>query len=223
MGKRHQISLFYYLKPAIILIAVIRKPYSAAMVKYLFWFPEFKTVVKLLNEGKSIGEIKMLNETENLFNARTAYRGKTIFNAIAARIEVIPQDFIELCVKTDISSQKLIAVIAVMAAESLFYDFMYEVYREKLLMGDKTMTASDFAQFFRNKQVQDEKVAAWIDITFNRLGWAYRNVLLSSSLIKNHKKNEWTIEKPVINRQLTGVLYKEKMEAFYTALTGETL
>jgi len=193
------------------------------MTKYMFWFTEFKTVARLLNEGKNMGEIKALNEAENLLNVKTVNRRKTIFNAIAARINAIPKDFIELCGKTDISTQKLIAVIAVMAAESLFYDFMYEVYREKHIMGDKTMTASDFFQFFKNKQVQDEKVATWTDITFNRLGRAYRNVLLQSNLLKNHKKNEWVVEKPIINRQLADVLDKAKMGAFYSALTGEAL
>jgi hypothetical protein len=179
-------------------------------------------MVGLLNEGKNIGEIRAFNEAENLFNAKTAYRSKTIFNAIAARIEAIPESLIELCGKTDVLTQKIIAVIAVMAAESLFFDFMYEVYREKLVMGDKIMTAGDFTLFFRNKQVQDGKVAAWTDITFNRLGRAYRNVLLYSNFIKSLKKNVWAIEKPVINRQLTYALYKEKMEFFYAALTGET-
>jgi len=176
-----------------------------------------------LNEGKNMDEIKILNETENLFNAKTAYRGKTIFNAVAARIGAIPKDFIELFEKADISTQKLIIVIAVMAAESLFFDFMYEVYKEKLTMGDKTMTVSDFVQFFKNKQVQDEKVAGWTDKTFNRLGWAYRNVLLLSNLMKNTGKNEWAVEKPVINRQLADVLHKTKMGVFYSALTGEAL
>jgi hypothetical protein len=202
---------------------MIRKPYSAVMTKYLFWFTEFKTVTRLLNEGKNMDEIKVLNEAENLLNVKTVYRRKTIFNTIAARINAIPKDFIELCGKTDISTQKLIAVIAVMAVESLFYDFMYEVYREKLRMGDKTMTPSDFTLFFRNKQIQDERIAAWTDITFNRLGRAYRNVLLKSGLIKNQKKNEWVVEKPVINRQLIDTLYKTKMEGFYYALTGEKL
>jgi len=202
---------------------MIRKPYSAAMTKYLFWFTEFKTIVRLLNDGKNMVEIKTLNETENLLNVKTAYRKKTVFNAIIARINAIPQDLIKLCGETDISTQKLIAVIAIMAVESLFYDFIYEVYREKLITGDKTMTIGDFTLFFRNKQIQDERIASWTDITFNRLGRAYRNVLLKSSLIKNHKKNEWFIEKPIINKQLAAALYKAKMEIFYYALTGEAL
>jgi hypothetical protein len=191
------------------------------MTKYLFWFPEFKIVAKLLNEGRTMGEIRALNEGENLFKARTPYRGQTIFNAIAARIEAIPQEYIQLSEKTDVSTQKLIAVIAVMAAESLFFDFVYEIYREKLITGDRIIAASDFTQFFRNKQVQDEKVASWTDITLNRLGRAYRNVLLQSGLLKNSKKNEWVVEKPVINRLLVEVIHKTQMDVFYAALTGE--
>ncbi|MDR2730011.1 MAG: DUF1819 family protein, partial [Treponema sp.] len=58
-------------------------------------------MVRLLNEGRSMSEIEALNRTENLLNTRTAYRGKTIFNAIAARIEAVPKDFIELCGNSD--------------------------------------------------------------------------------------------------------------------------
>jgi hypothetical protein len=200
-----------------------RKPYSASMTKHLFWFSEFKTAVRLLNEGKNMDEIKTLNKTENLFNARTTYRGKTVYNAIAARIKAVPDEFIIICDNIDIESQKLIAVITVMAAESLFFDFMYEVYREKLIVGDRFLTMGDFAQFFRNKQVQSDKVATWTDMTLNRLSRTYRSILLNSGLLKNLKRNEWTLEKPILNRQLIDVIKKAKMDVFYSALTGETL
>jgi hypothetical protein len=193
------------------------------MIKHLFWFSEFKTAVRLLNEGKNMEEIKTLSKVENLFYTRTAYRGKTVFSAIAARIEAVPDEFIILCGNIDTESQKLIAVISVMAADSLFFDFMYEAYREKLIVGDRIMTMGDFAQFFRNKQVQSEKAAVWTDMTISRLGSAYRNVLLNSGLLKNLKRNEWSVEKPIINRQLTEVIKKAKMDVFYSALTGETL
>jgi hypothetical protein len=193
------------------------------MTKHLFWFSEFKTAVRLLNEDKNMEEIKTLSKTENLFNTKTAYRGKTGFNAIAARIDAVPNEFIILFANIDMESQKLIAVISVMAAESLFFDFMYEVYREKLIVGDRIMIMGDFAQFFRNKQVQSEKVAVWTDMTISRLGSAYRNVLLNSGLLKNLKRNEWAVEKPIINRHLTDVIKETKMDVFYSALTGEQL
>jgi DNA-binding ferritin-like protein (Dps family) len=198
-----------------------RKPYSAAMTKYLFWFVEFKAVAHLMNEGKSLSEIDTINKSENIFKAKTEYRGKTIFNALRNRIEALPNEYIELFKYTDIDTQKLIAAIAVMTAESLFYDFMIEVYKEKILSGDKTLSNGDFIVFFRNKQVEDEKVASWTSNTFDRLGRAYRNVLLQSNLIKLSKKKEWLINKPIINRQLFELMQKTKMLTFYVALTGE--
>ncbi|MDR0628643.1 MAG: DUF1819 family protein [Treponema sp.] len=204
-----------------------RKPYSAAAVKHLFWFQEFKTVARLLVKGRTLDDIRAINERENLLKAKTAYRGKTIFSALAARFEAIPPEFLDLFEKTDVLTQKLIAAIATMAADNLFFDFMSEVYREKLLIGEKTLAVSDFVQFFRNKQVQDEKAASWKDITLNRLGRAYRNILLQSGLIElpigkpNSKKTEWLVRKPVVNKQLAGLLQKTNMGAFYSALTGE--
>ena len=198
-----------------------RKPYSAAMTKYLFWFSEFRMMVQLLNEGNNMDNIRALGESENLFNARTKYRSLTIFNAISARIKTMPQEILTFFEKTDISTQKVIAVTAIMAAESLFFDFMFEVYREKLVLGENTITMSDFTGFFRNKQSQDEKIAAWTDDTLDRLGRAYRNVLLNSTLIKLVQKNEWSIVKPVINRQLAELMQKSNMSAFYAALSGE--
>ena len=177
-------------------------------------------MVRLLNESKNLEEIRLLNEDENLFNAKTRYRSRTIYNAVSSRINAIPHELIIFFGKTDISTQKLIAVTAVMTAESLFFDFMYEVYREKLILGEKTLTPSDFFQFFENKKMQDERIASWTDPTLDRLSRAYRNVLLKSNLIKLIKKKEWAVEKPVINRQFAELMQRSKMSAFYSALSG---
>lgn len=43
-------------------------------------------VVGLLNEGKTIDEIKQMNKDQNIFGAPTAERSEKIFNTVAARI-----------------------------------------------------------------------------------------------------------------------------------------
>jgi hypothetical protein len=47
---------------------VVRKEYSAGMVKLSFWFLEFRKVIELLNSGKTINEIKDMNIKENIFS-----------------------------------------------------------------------------------------------------------------------------------------------------------
>ena len=51
-----------------------RKEYSAGAVKMSFWFIEFRKVVQLLHDGKTIEEIKTLAQNENIFAAPTALR-----------------------------------------------------------------------------------------------------------------------------------------------------
>jgi hypothetical protein len=42
-----------------------RKEYSAGTVKLSFWFSEFRKVIKLLNSGKTLPEIKKMKITVN--------------------------------------------------------------------------------------------------------------------------------------------------------------
>jgi hypothetical protein len=200
-----------------------RKPYSAAMTKFLFWFQEFKTIVLLLNKGMPIGQIKDQNTQENLLQAKTPYRSRLIFNAVAARIEELPKGFLEIFEKTDFPTQKLINFIAILNHDSLFFDFLYEIYREKLITGVELLTEGDISQFFKNKQAQDERVAAWTPHTFNRIARAYKGILLNAGLLRRGKVKEWYIERTILNGDLANALKAAEMAVYIAALTGETL
>ena len=53
-----------------------RKEYSAGAVKMSFWFVEFRKVVHLLDEGKSMDEVKQLA-------APTILRANQIFSTVS--------------------------------------------------------------------------------------------------------------------------------------------
>lgn len=142
-----------------------RKEYSAGAVKLSFWFMEFRKVVSLLSEGKQLEEIKQLNKAENIFGAPTKDRAEKIYNTVAARISCLPSSFYSIFMESDIATQKLFALAAAMANDTLFFDFVYEVIREKMILGSNEYADSDVRIFFKNKQVQDEKVAGWTEAT----------------------------------------------------------
>jgi hypothetical protein len=201
--------------------AMTRNPYSAAMTKRLFWFQEFKAVAALLNQGQSMAEIKAQNAKENLLGARSPYRGRTILNAVAARIASLPPEFLPFVERTDLPAQKLICLIAILCHDSLFFDFMYEVYREKLITGAMVISPADTAEFLRNKQAQNERVALWTDNTFNRVARAYKGILLNAGILNTTKiKTEWIIVKPILNNGLVGLLKKHGMGVFIAVFTG---
>ena len=196
-----------------------RKEYSAGMVKLSFWFAEFRKVIQLLNSGKTLLKIKKMNVEENIFSAPTQARAIQIFNTISTRVKSLDQSFYTLFERSDISNQKVIALIAVMQSDSLFFDFIYEVYREKLIIGMNELADSDFGVFFKDKQIQSEKVAKWQDYTLQRLGSCYKTMLMESGLI-DKKVGTRNILKPIIDRALEDCLKKNGMEVILHALTG---
>ena len=154
-----------------------RKEYSAGAVKMSFWFMEFRKEVGLLATGKSFDEVKKLNQEENLFAASTVVRASQIYSTVSGRIKALDESFYQVFLASDLAAQKLFALVAAMAYDTLFFDFVYEVIREKLMIGNDQLADSDIRVFFKNKQQQDGKVAGWTDATLVRLGRCYKTML----------------------------------------------
>jgi len=198
---------------------VKRKEYSAGMVKLSFWFPEFRKVIQLLNSGKSMEEIKAMNIEENIFAAPTKARAIQIFNTVSNRIKSLDNSFYKLFEESDVANQKVIALIAVMNVDSLFFDFVYEVYREKLIIGSNRLANSDVRIFFKDKQLQSEKVAGWTDYTLKRLGTCYKTMLMESGIM-DRASGDHELLKPILDITLENCLKNHGMELFVHALTG---
>lgn len=196
-----------------------RKEYSAGMVKFSFWFVEFRKVIQLLNEGKTLQEIKKMNLDENIFSAPTQDRAIMIFNTISTRVNSLDSSFHRLFERSDISTQKLIALIAIMQTDSLFFDFVYEVFREKLILGLDELADSDISIFFKDKQIQSEKVAKWKDYTLSRLGICYKTLLMEAGLIDS-TIGKRKILKPILDQNLEDCLKANGMYAIINVLTG---
>ena len=196
-----------------------RREYSAGAVKHSFWFMEFRKVVQLLSEGKTLDEIKKLNQEENIFGAPTVMRATQIFNTVSARIKMLDESFYPVFVTSEVSTQKLFNLVATMAYDTLFGEFVYEVIREKMIIGNDEFTDSDIRVFFKNKQLQDEKVAEWTDATLKRLGACYKTLLYEASMTDKGKECR-KILKPILDPMMANWLKDHDMELMVKALTG---
>ncbi len=200
-------------------IIVQRNGYSAGAVKFSFWFFEFRKVVNLLDEGNSMDDIKMLNDTENIFGASTPRRSQQIWSTVSARIKTLDSSFYSVFLNSDVSSQKIFALIAAMAHDTLFSEFVYEVIREKIIVGDKELSDSDIRIFFKNKQEQSDKVAEWTEDTLKRLGRSY-NTMLSESGLVELQKDARIIKKPILDISMENWLYEHGMNYYVNAVEG---
>ena len=209
-----------------------RKEYSAGAVKHSFWFMEFRKVVSLRNDGMSWDEIKERNEKENIFGAPTPMRQNQIWNTVSGRIKCLddgpgrplaqegsPCSFYPVFQLCDVSAQKLFALVAAMAYDTLFAEFVYEVIREKMIIGSNEFADSDVRIFFKNKQEQDDKVAKWTEATTKRLGACYKTMLYEAGLT-DKGKDVRMILKPILDPVMERWLMDHDMEYYIKALTG---
>ena len=195
------------------------KAYSSGLISQSFWFIEIKKVIKLLSEGKTEQEIKAACIEENLFGAAKEYRAKRIYGYIWNRVKHLDDSLIELFISSDLATQKLINLIAILKSDRLFFEFIYEVYREKNMLGVQTLTNSDVNIFFKNKDIQNEDIAQWTDGTKRRLSNIYLNFMTDANLLTENGK-EKTITPPIVDIALERYLDVSGNKSILKAITG---
>ncbi|MDR2572425.1 MAG: DUF1819 family protein [Oscillospiraceae bacterium] len=196
-----------------------RRNYSAGAVKLSFWFSEFRKMINLLRSGKTLEEIKVLANTENIFSASTQARSKQIFSTVSTRVSKLSDRYYDIFEDSDVDTQKLIALISIINMDALFFEFMDEVYREKLIKSDMILTDADMRVFFHDKQLESDKIASWTDETILRLQKSYKSWLAESGLMEHGKGNR-KISKPLIDRRLESLLSEDTEKSILNILTG---
>lgn len=196
-----------------------RKKYSAGAVKHSFWFMEFRKVVSLRLEGKTWEEIKRLNEEENIFGAPTTLRATQIFNTVSARVKSMDDSFYPIFEACDLASQKLFALVAAMTYDVLFGELVYELIREKMIIGNNELADSDLRIFFKDKQQQSDKAAKWTEATIKKLMVSYKSMLYEAG-VTNKAKNVREIHKPLPDPAMERWMKDQGMNYQLKAITG---
>ena len=192
------------------------KEYSASLVSQSFWFIETKKVIGLIFDGMPKEDIKKKCIDDNYLGLPNHDRNLRAFSCITSRFECLSDKYIDLFVKSDLNTQKLINFIAIMKKDRLLFEFMYEVYREKIIIGVNNIERKDINVFFSRKDIESEKVAKISDVTKKRLGSNYFNFMEEANLI-NHKKE---IQFPILNVELENLLKETGDVSILKALTG---
>jgi hypothetical protein len=198
---------------------MINDKYSAGLVSQSFWFVEFKGIVKLIKSGRTDDEIKTLCLEENFFGASKEYRAKRIYGYIWNRVKQMDEAMIKLFVESDLATQKIINLICILKMDRLFFEFIYEVYREKAILGFDKIEDVDMNIFFNEKEIQNDDIANWKDATKKRLRNIYTNYMIDANLL-TLENNEKKITIPILDIALERHLKATGGEVLVKALTG---
>ena len=195
--------------------------YNAGLMSQSFWFVEFKKIVVLYKNGADYDEIKRQCIEENLFGAINPNREKRMCGYLLTRLRSMDDRLIELFINGDVSTQKLINLITVMNTNRLFFEFVYEVYRNKLIIGDTSIDLKDGNIFFAQKETQNDDLASWNETTKKRLRSLFLNFLIEADLVKwaDDKKQKRIVNRVFITIELENYL-KAKNMSMYKAIAG---
>lgn len=198
---------------------MIEPTYSAGLMSQSFWFIEIKKVIKLISDGKSEDEIKKICIEENLFGAAKEYRAKRMYGYIWNRSKRLDNTLMKLFLDSDLATQKIINLIAILRSDRLFFEFVFEVYREKNIIGTQVLEDADANIFFKNKEIQSEDIAAWKDTTKRKLRQVYFNYLIDANLLTVVDKKKM-ITPPILDIALERYLEACGDSAIIKAITG---
>lgn len=193
--------------------------YSAANVSKGFWFNEFRKYNELFRDGKTEKEIRQLQKDENVFLAPSESYGTKKVGEVARRNRTLPADIIKLFFKVNLADQKIINLLGIMMTDRLFFEYVYEVYRQNILMGAKVFEDSDVRVFFRNKSEQSEKVNNFSDAAKKRLAGAYKTYLKEANLLVE-KDGKLLINQVILDLNLENLLKEPEMYPYYKAIQG---
>ena len=193
--------------------------YSAGAVSKGFWFEEFKKYMNLLEEGYTFKEIKELQETENIFLAPSKDYGIKLIGEISKRIKALPIEIRTIFFDLNASDQKIVNFIGVLMTDILFFEYMYESYRQEVILGTKEFEDSNTRIFLNNKSEQSERVAKYTEQTKKRLAGAYKTYLRESNLI-GEENGILIYKKPLLDIRLENEMKNPTIYPYFKALMG---
>ncbi|CAJ2235488.1 DUF1819 family protein [Companilactobacillus paralimentarius] len=195
------------------------KKYSAGMVSHSFWQDEFSQYIDLVNEGLSADEIKYKSIEENYFHQSSKARSKDLNNVLKRRVTKLNQDYIKLYPSLQLADKELVNLMSIMKLNSLFEEFMYETYRDELIVGDAKLYDYEVESFFSRKQQENAQVANWTDQTITRLTGIFKTFIREAGLMKDHGEYDDVI-RPFMDYRLENLMRINKDNRILSIFLG---
>ena len=193
-----------------------KKPYSSAIKKTPFRYIASKKIAGLMVKGMDRSEIFKKCFDENYIEVDSPDRRREITNVVYERLLNLDDFLLRQLCDADVATSKFILVYAIAKSDSLFFDFMFEVYRDALLNDKKYISIDDFETFFASKGESDPIVSKWGHFTIAALAKGYRNILTESGFGRRVKKNihvEKAMIHPAVQEHIELIHDKEYIQA----------
>lgn len=193
--------------------------YKSTIKSRTYLYKETKKAISLINKGLDVDGIKGKSLEDNIFQLESEARKKEVASIITSRIKGLDPYILDKIENSNIETSKILVLYAIAKTDRLFFEFLNEVYKEKIVLKDFYIRDKDFSVFFQSKKEQSEKVDSWSEYTFKKLKQVYIRILFESGLIGN-QKGDREIVVPIIDSDVKEYLYEIGSKPYADAILG---
>ena len=196
------------------------QPYKCRTKDY-FWFNEIRQAIQAIVQDEiSTDVIAELSASGNFFSAASKSRAKETASGVIRRLKVADESFFSFFMKQYVQDQKLLNMVLIMLENRSVYEFMNEVFKEKLISGDMYISDAEILGFIHDIQSKDEKASTWGDASVKKFRTCIKWYLNDSGLTVPDGKGV-RIVRPILGQQMADFLKQEGLTEVYKILAGE--
>ena len=187
-------------------------PYTSSIKDMPLLFSEMKRTAILLCEEKSPDEIVRLSVESNIYQLETVKRRRDVPLRMIKRLSTIEKSHLNVLAYGREDEAKLIALLAFMKADRLLFEYMVEVFLDRVLAGHNEVTDKDFLEFIERKAQNSETVARWTTANLTNIRGKIKNTLCDAGVAKR-TGDRLLIQKPIVDSDFLKRL--DKTDAIY--------
>lgn len=194
--------------------------YTATNTGRPFSFKAMIIGAKLKADGYTDKEIREKSKNENIFQSRSEHQRIKTASTVNKRLNMLDEQLINKLINGDSTTIKQIIIYSIMKSDRFFFEFMDEVYKDKIILREFIIKDSDINIFIKRKQEQIPQIAQWTESTLKKLKAQYLTMLQEANFIKRIN-GAIEIIPPVIDPSLYNHLLEIGDEAYLQAMIGE--
>lgn len=193
--------------------------YRLGLTAEPFLYNESKSVAILKMNGNNKEEIKRKVIEDNIFQHKKAQSCKRSFLPVWTRVECLNNELLEVFINSDTRTSKLVLLYAIMKTDRLVFEFINEVYKDKIILMKDTITNNDFEFFFEQKSMQSEVLLKASDSTKAKLKQVVFKIMIDAGIIEKNGTDK-KIVKPYINDNLKKLFLEDNGKIYLEAIGG---
>jgi hypothetical protein len=166
-----------------------------------YLYLETRKAAKLIAGGETPDGVVRLSVEDNIFQLDKERRRLKLAQKAAARLVAVSRSVVELIANGRDENARIGALVAIIATDALFFEFIRDVYADKVSIGQTIITDADISGFLRCKVVEDAHMATWTDDNLARVRNTYKKIIRGAGLASANGA-DLEITRPIMNDEL---------------------